>query len=88
MEALIQIERNSPKEEQMICRNLSRIMDIRILDVDTKAGKILLSYTNPSSLEMAYRELMRIGCRLKLNAHKLRKELGQIRSFRGRPMYS
>ncbi|TAI49748.1 hypothetical protein [Flagellimonas allohymeniacidonis] len=89
MKAIIQIEREySPKDESMIARNLSRIMDIRILDVDLKSGKILLLYNDPKSLDMAYRELMRIGCRLKMSADALKKLFSPHRSFRSRPMYS
>ena len=89
MEAMIQIERKgAPRNKHIITRNLSRIMDIRILDVDLKSGKILLLYNDPKALDMAYRELMRIGCRLKMNSDALQKMFSPYRTFRGRPMYS
>lgn len=88
MKTLIQINKmNAPKSAGMITRNLSRIMDIRILDVDTKTGKIWISYASPLALNMVYRELERIGCHLKYDDNFSKKSMFiPFRPSSSRPM--
>lgn len=52
---------NDCKNKNIIIRNLSRIMDIRILDVDLDNGVICLQYENPLTIEQVKKELSRIG---------------------------
>jgi len=47
--------------EKLIVRNLSRILDIRILDIDLENGIISLAYSMQDSFEQVKRELRRIG---------------------------
>jgi hypothetical protein len=47
--------------KNVISRNLSRIMDIRILEIDTENKTITLLYDSGMALEKAKRELWRIG---------------------------
>ncbi len=49
------------KNKNIIIRNLSRIMDIRILDIDLDNGIICLQYENPLTIEQVKKELSRIG---------------------------
>jgi len=49
------------KNKNIIIRNLSRIMDIRILDIDLDNGVICLQYENPLTIEQVKKELSRIG---------------------------
>lgn len=43
-------------------RNLARIMDIRILDMDIGHQTLKLVYDSPRAFERAKQELQRIGC--------------------------
>jgi hypothetical protein len=47
--------------KNVISRNLSRIMDIRILEIDNENKTITLLYDSGMALEKAKRELWRIG---------------------------
>tara|TARA_R110002033_G_scaffold166331_1_gene204904 strand:- start:128839 stop:129147 length:309 start_codon:yes stop_codon:yes gene_type:complete len=47
--------------KNLIVRNLSRILDIRIIDVDVDNGVIGLVYNAQESFEQVKRELIRIG---------------------------
>lgn len=89
MKAIIDIESsNSTEAKDRIFRNLSRIMGIRVLDVDCTRGKILLFYPNLTALEMVYRELARIGCKVNSKMNADRREFRKLHSYRGRPMYT
>lgn len=66
-----------------IVRNLSRILDIRILDIDTESRTICFLYNSIFALEKVKRELLNIGfpvlqCRCqdpaKANSEILNKE--------------
>nr|WP_299345381.1 hypothetical protein [Allomuricauda sp.] len=89
MKTLIQIhKKGAPQSEMTIARNLSRIMDMRILDIDTKTGKILISYASPATLKKVYRELERIGCRLKGSDVSSNPMFIPFRPSNSRPMCS
>ena len=44
-----------------IIRNLHRILDIRIIDIDVENGRILFLYATPLALQKVKQELRRIG---------------------------
>lgn len=52
---------NSDTCKRIIVRNLSRIMDIRILDIDTESRTLSFLYENITAYEKAKRELYSIG---------------------------
>jgi len=47
--------------KHVIVRNLSRILDIRILDIDVESRTVSFVYDSVLALEKAKRELWRIG---------------------------
>lgn len=62
MKATAQIkELHSDRCKLTIIRNLSRIMDLRIMDIDLENNTITFLYDNISALDKAKRELMNIG---------------------------
>lgn len=62
MKATAQIkELTSVSSKNTIMRNLSRIMDIRILDISIENNTVSIIYDSAVALEKAKRELMRIG---------------------------
>lgn len=52
---------NSDTCKHKIVRNLSRIMDIRILDIDIENRSLSFLYQNSTAFEKVKRELYRIG---------------------------
>lgn len=48
-------------EKHIIVRNLSRILDIRILDIDVESRTVSLVYDSILAFEKAKNELRRIG---------------------------
>ncbi|MCK0190391.1 hypothetical protein [Arenibacter sp. F20364] len=72
MTALIKVEQLiSEENKNVITRNLSRILDLRILDIDTFNKTIALVYDNPFVLDKAKKELCRVGYSLQTPAHPL-----------------
>ncbi len=62
MKAIAQIEKlNSDICKKIIRRNLSRIMDIRILDIDLEKKTLSFVYESIAAIEKVKRELWRIG---------------------------
>lgn len=62
MRATAQIKKmDSSRGKHMVIRNLSRIMDIRILDIDTDKSTVSFLYESKLALEKVKRELFRIG---------------------------
>ena len=62
MKAIAQIEKlNSDRCKHIIIRNLSRIMDIRILDIDLEKKTISFVYESVVAIDKVKRELWRIG---------------------------
>ena len=62
MKAIAQIEKlNSDKSKNIIRRNLSRIMDIRILDIDLEKKTLSFVYESIATIEKVKRELLSIG---------------------------
>lgn len=60
----------SESDRCIIVRNLSKIMDIRIVDIDIENRMLIFLYENPLTFGKVERELLRIGypinsCRLK-----------------------
>ena len=58
-----------------ICRNLSRIMDIKIIDVDAKNQTISFIYENPKTVSKVIDELRRIGYPIKYVIKSTRAKL-------------
>lgn len=52
---------NTPEGKHIIVRNLSRILDIRILDIDLERRTVSLVYDSLLAFEKAKKELGRIG---------------------------
>lgn len=62
MKATAKIEDlRSSEAKNTIIRNLSRIMDVRILDVDIVSGILSFLYNSPISFDKVKQELRRIG---------------------------
>ena len=62
MKAIAEIEKlNSDMCKKTIRRNLSRIMDIRILDIDLDKKTLSFVYDSITAIEKVKRELWRIG---------------------------
>lgn len=62
MKAIAQIEKlNSDRCKHIIIRNLSRIMDIRILDIDLEKKTLSFVYESIAAIDKVKRELWRIG---------------------------
>lgn len=64
-----------------VFRNLSRIMDIKIIDVDIENGTLYFLYASPLALQKVKRELLRIGhpiqsCKLPVSDMKVRNGNG------------
>ena len=51
----------SNNDKTMILRNLSRIMDIRVIDLEVDTGRLIFLYYSPIALEQVKQELWRIG---------------------------
>lgn len=51
----------SDEGKHTIVRNLCRILDIRILDIDVENGKLIFLYANPAALQKVRQELARLG---------------------------
>ena len=62
MKAIARIEKlASDKCKQLIVRNLSRIMEIRILDIDLEKKTLSFVYESFAAIEKVKQELWRIG---------------------------
>jgi len=77
MKATAQIDKlRSDSGKDKIIRNLSRIMDIRILDIDLENKTLSFLYENATVIEKVKRELGSIGYPLKqLNKNDMQPEL-------------
>lgn len=51
----------SDMDKIIILRNLNRIMDIRIIDLEVDTGRLIFLYNCPIALEQVKQELWRIG---------------------------
>ena len=49
----------------IIVRNLNRILDILIIDIDVERGILYFLYNSEKALESVKKELCRIGCPIK-----------------------
>ena len=76
MKAIAQIEKlNSEKSRHTIVRNLSRIMDIRVLDIDLENKTLSFLYDSVTAIDKVKQELGRIGYPLnRLVNNELQKE--------------
>ena len=76
MKAIAQIEKlNSEKSRHTIVRNLSRIMDIRVLDIDLENKTLSFLYDSITAIDKVKQELGRIGYPLnRLVNNELQKE--------------
>ena len=62
MKAIAKVKNFRTEESRAkIARNLSRIMDIRILDLDIGNQLLTVAYTSPAVLRKVIRELRSIG---------------------------
>lgn len=67
MKVLLKLKNINPEDlhdeacECKICRNLCRIMDIKVEYVDAGSKTLSLIYENPTALALAMDELRRIG---------------------------
>ena len=76
MKAIAQIEKlNSEKSRHTFVRNLSRIMDIRVLDIDLENKTLSFLYDSVTAIDKVKQELGRIGYPLnRLVNNELQKE--------------
>ncbi|WP_339627906.1 hypothetical protein [uncultured Maribacter sp.] len=49
------------EEKNTVLRNLSRIMDIKIIDIDIDNGVLIFLYPSPLVFQKVRQELLRIG---------------------------
>lgn len=62
MKAVVTVRNLKCKEgKRKIQRNLSRILDIRIVDIDVDKGTLFFIYANPIAFQKVKKELFRIG---------------------------
>ena len=62
MKAVVTVKNLKCKEgKRKIQRNLSQILDIRIVDINVDNGKLIFLYANPTSFQKVKQELFRIG---------------------------
>ncbi|TLP81770.1 hypothetical protein [Maribacter sp. ACAM166] len=62
MKAIANIKNLQCEEgKNRIIRNLHRILDIRILDIDVENGMMFFLYASPIALQQVKQELQRIG---------------------------
>ena len=62
MKAVTNLKNLECKEgKNKIVRNLSRILDIRIIDIDVENKILVFAYANPPALQKVKQELFRIG---------------------------
>ncbi|SEL62713.1 hypothetical protein SAMN04488008_104372 [Maribacter orientalis] len=62
MKAVAQIKNlNGYEEKNIVLRNLSRIMDIKIIDIDIEKGLLFFLYASPLTFQKVRQELLRIG---------------------------
>ena len=62
MRALAKLQNLKTEEcKRTIVRNLSRILDIRIIDIDVNNGMIFFLYGTPIAFQKVKQELWRIG---------------------------
>ncbi len=52
---------NGNKDKNIVFRNLSRIMDIKIIDIDIENGTLFFHYASLLALQKVKQELLRIG---------------------------
>ncbi|WP_147415929.1 hypothetical protein [Ulvibacterium marinum] len=73
------------EDKKVILRNLSRIMDLRIIDIDIENNMLHFLYARPITFQKAKKELLRIGfpiqsCKLNKGRTKGRYEKDIIQS--------
>lgn len=62
MKAVAKIKNlQSDNERHIIIRNLSRILDIKVLEIDVVNGRLLFLYASPSAFQKVKQELCRLG---------------------------
>ncbi|WP_047414623.1 hypothetical protein [Cellulophaga sp. Hel_I_12] len=75
MQALATLKNiNSNSCKELIVRNLSRILDIRILDIDLDIGILSFTYSTQHSFEQVKKELHRIGYPIQNYTNTSKKE--------------
>lgn len=61
--------------EWKICRNLSRIMDVKVVNVNENKHTLSIIYENPKTVSKVIDELRRIGCPIKYTIKTSKAEL-------------
>ena len=62
MKAMAQIKNlNGDEVKRTLMRNLSRILDIKIIDIDIENGTLFFLYASPLAFQKVKQELSRIG---------------------------
>ena len=64
----------SESSKVMIVRNLSRILDIKIVDIDVEHGMISFLYNAHDSFNQVKKELMRIGFPIQNSTNSFSRE--------------
>lgn len=68
------------EDKKVILRNLSRIMDLRIISIDIENNMLHFLYARPITFQKAKKELLRIGFPIqscKLNEGKTKSRYGK-----------
>lgn len=66
---------NSDSGQKKIVRNLSRIMDIVIIDIDIEKGVLCFLYNGQKSFDQVKKELARIGYPMKGYTNKFSRKI-------------
>ena len=62
MRAIAELKNLKSEEgKKTIIRNLHRILDIRVLDIDVECGNMIFLYASPLALQQVRQELSRLG---------------------------
>lgn len=70
MKAIVKLDHlRSDEDKRIITRNVSRILNVRILDIDVENQKIFFLYASPLTFQQVKQELWRIGFPIKLSKY-------------------
>ena len=77
MKAIAALKNLDPySSKESIVRNLSRIMDIVIIDIDIEKGMLCFLYNGQKSFDQVKKELDRIGYPIESYTNKLSRKMG------------
>jgi len=69
--------------KHIIIRNLSRILDIRIIDIDIENGILHFHYNGKKTFDQVKRELLRIGHPMRSYSSKIDTQMQKINPMIG-----